>query len=71
MFTLYRVDFVPATKPYRIGPLPLTHKNGNLGGISATERSRPVPISKVENHISDRCPYYNGYLFVFARKVIP
>ena len=59
MFTLYWVDFVAATKPYRIGPLPLTH-NGNLGAISVTERSRPVLIPEVENHISDRCLYYNG-----------
>ena len=59
MCTLYWVDFVPASKPYRIGPL-LTHTNGNLGAISVTEGSRPMPISKVENHISDRCPYYSG-----------
>ena len=48
------VDFVPAPKPYRIGLL-LSHKNSDLGAISVTGRSRPVPISKVENNIPDRC----------------
>ena len=31
-----------------------THKNGDVGAISVTERSCVAPISKVERHISDR-----------------
>ena len=51
MFTLYRIAFVPARKPYRIG-FQFTHKNGDFGAISVTEQSCP------ESHISDRCSYY-------------
>ena len=44
----------PGRKPYRIGLL-FTHKNGDLGALSVTERSCAAPISKVESHISERC----------------
>ena len=67
MFTLYRITFVPARRPYRIG-LRFTHKNGDFRTISVTERNCSAPISKVESDISDRCLYYTGYLFVSARK---
>ena len=47
----YKVQlFAPARKPYQIG-LPFTHKNGDFGAISVTERGYAAPISKVENHI--------------------
>ena len=38
-----------------VSTLLFTHKNGDLGAISATEQSFASPISKVESHISDRC----------------
>ena len=57
--TLYQVAFTPAQKQYWIGLL-FTHKNGDLGAISVTERCCAAPVSKVESHISDRCPYYTG-----------
>ena len=41
-------------KPYRIGLL-FTHKNGDFGALSVTERSCAALISKVERHISERC----------------
>ena len=34
----YRIAFAPARKPYRIGGL-FTHKNGDFGAISLTDRS--------------------------------
>ena len=37
----------------RIGFL-FTHKNGDLGAISVTERSYAAPFSEVESHVSDR-----------------
>ena len=55
------IDFVPARKQDRIGLL-FTHKNGDIGAISVTERSCAAPISKVESQISDRCSYYTGAL---------
>ena len=45
---------MPARKPYRIGLL-FTHKNGDFGAISLTERSCAAPIFYAEGHISDRC----------------
>ena len=47
MFTLYRVAFTPASKPYRIELL-FTYKNGDFGAISVTERSGAMAIFKVE-----------------------
>ena len=38
-----------------VSTLLFTHKNGDLGAISATEQSCDLPISKVESHISGRC----------------
>ena len=48
--------FWPARKPDGIGLL-FTHKNGDFGAISVTERSCTAPISKVESHISGRCSF--------------
>ena len=53
MFTLYRIAFAPARKPYRIRLL-FTHENGDFGAISVTERICSAPISIVERHISER-----------------
>ena len=49
-----------------------THKNGDFGAISVTERSCAAPISNVERrHISDRCSYsFTGKHFERARKAI-
>ena len=62
MFTLYRIAFAPARKPYQILLL-FTQKNGDLGVVSVMERSCSGPIAKVERHISDRCSYYNWYRY--------
>ena len=43
---------VKAMKSYWVGLL-FTHKNGDFGAISVTERSCAPPISKVESRISD------------------
>ena len=43
--TLYCVGLESVQKPYRIG-LPFTHKNGDFGAISLTERSYVAPISR-------------------------
>ena len=59
MYTLYRVAFAPARKPYRLGLL-FTHKNGDFGAISVTEQSCAALISKAESHISDWGSYYTG-----------
>ena len=65
MFTLYRINFAPARKSnenhtgYDFFDL-FTHKNGDFGAISVTERSCASPIFKVERYISDRCTYYTG-----------
>ena len=40
MFTLYRIGFTPARKPYRIGLL-FTHKDSDFGAISVTEQTAP------------------------------
>ena len=48
-FTLYRIAFAPARKPYQIGLL-FTQKNGDLGVVSVM-------------NISDRCSYYNWYRY--------
>ena len=45
-------------------------KNGDFGALFVTERSWAAPISQVESHISDRCSYYNGQLFVSGRTAI-
>ena len=60
MFTVYRIAFAPTRKPYRIG-LVFTHKNGDFGAISVTERSCAAPISKAggASHIG-RCASYFG-----------
>ena len=42
MFTPYRITFVLARRPYRIGLL-FTHKNGAFGTISVTERNCSAP----------------------------
>ena len=59
MFTLYWIAFALARKSYWIGLL-FTHKNGDFGAISATERSYAAPISKVKSYISDRCSHHTG-----------
>ena len=69
MFTLYQILTAPALKPYRIGLL-FTHEDGLFCTISVTERSCAPLISNVESHMSDRCSYYTGYLFVSSRKGI-
>ena len=51
-----RITFAPARKAYWIGLL-FTHKSGDFGAISVTERSWAAPISKVESHISDSCSH--------------
>ena len=51
IFTLSRIAFAPARKPYQIG-LRFKHKNGDFNAISAKGRGYAVPISKVEGHIS-------------------
>ena len=59
MFTLPHEKhsfFRPSVRPYRIGLL-FSHKNGDFGAISITQRSCADPISKVESHISDRCSH--------------
>ena len=38
MFTLYLIAFAPARKQYRMGLL-FTHKNGDFGANSVTQRS--------------------------------
>ena len=38
VFTLYRIDLAQTQKSYRVGLL-FTHKNGDFGAISVTERS--------------------------------
>ena len=50
MFTLYRIAFGPARKPYRLGLL-FIHKNSDFGAISGTEQTAPrrSPIAKVDN----------------------
>ena len=55
MFTPYRIALAraPTEKPYGIGPL-FTHKHGDFGAISVTERSCDVSITKVAHYISDR-----------------
>ena len=47
IFTSYRIAFAPPRKSYRIQLL-FTHKNGDFGAISVTERSCAASISKVE-----------------------
>ena len=59
MFIPYWIAFAPALKPYRIGFL-FTHRNGDFGAISVTERSCSATISKAESHISGRCSYNTG-----------
>ena len=51
-----RITFAQAPKPYRIGLL-FTHRNGDFGAISVTERSYAAPFSKVERHILDWCSH--------------
>ena len=43
---------------------------GDFGAFSVMERCCAARISKVESHISDRCLYYTGELFVSARKAV-
>ena len=49
MFTVYRVAFASALKSYQIGLL-FTHKNGDFGWISVTERSC-ADLESGESHI--------------------
>ena len=63
LFTLYRMSFAPVRKPYQKGLL-FIHKDGDFCAISVTERNCAATVTKVESHISDRCSYYTGYLFV-------
>ena len=52
MFTLYRIGFAPARKPYRIGLLRFTPKSGDFGVISVTTGGCPVAILPCEaSHI--------------------
>ena len=53
VFTIYQIAFAPAKKPYRIGLL-FSHKNGDYGAISVTERGCAALISNVERHISNK-----------------
>ena len=56
MLTLRWIAFEPALNiPNRASPLLFTHKNGDCGVISVTERSCAEPIAKVERHKSNRC----------------
>ena len=57
MITLYRTAFASVRTSYPMGLL-FTHKNGEFGAISVTERNSAAPISKVKSHISDRCSCY-------------
>ena len=52
---LYWIAFAPARKPYQTGRL-FTHKNGDFGSISVTERSYTELISEGV----DRCSYFTG-----------
>ena len=47
MFTLYRVPFTPARKPYAIG-LMFTDKKSDFGAISVTERSCAAAIFELK-----------------------
>ena len=57
MFTLSRIAFAQALKPYRTGLL-FTHKNNDFGAISVTERSCVAQISEVESRKSGRHSHY-------------
>ena len=57
MFTLSRIAFARALKPYRTGLL-FTHKNRDFGAVSVTERSCVAQISEVESRKSDRHSHY-------------
>ena len=49
--TIPDIAFVPAGKPYGTLGLLFTHKNGDFGAVSVSERSCDVPITKVVRHI--------------------
>ena len=53
MLTLYEIALAPERKPSRIVLLS-THKYGDFGANSVTERSCLAPIPKVERHTLDR-----------------
>lgn len=55
LFTLYWLGFTPARKLCLIRHL-FTHKDGDFGAISVTERSCSATVTKVESHISDMQP---------------
>ena len=57
MFTLYWIAIPLARKPNQIWLL-FTHKNGDFGAISVTERSCAAPISKVERHSIGQVLYH-------------
>ena len=59
VFTLQRIDFAPARKPYRRRLL-LTNKIGDFSAIFVTERSYAARITKVESYISDMFSHYTG-----------
>ena len=71
------MKFISSCSPktvLRIGLLYTNKNGGDFGANSVTKRNCAAPISKVENHISDRCIHniyiYTGLLLVLARKAI-
>ena len=50
MFTLVQMAFAPTRKLYRTGLL-FTHKSGDSGAISVTERLRGAALICGESHI--------------------
>lgn len=53
MLTLYQIALAPERKPSQIVLL-FTHKYGDFGANSLTERSCLAPMPKVERHTLDR-----------------
>ena len=51
MFTLYRIAFGPARKPYRLGLL-FIHKNNDFGATSVAEQCCAAPISSDQTPVS-------------------
>ena len=70
---LWRIAFAPARKPDQIELFFCSHIKMVVltRFLAVTEQSCASPIfSKVEKHISDRCSYYTGYIFISAQKAI-
>ena len=61
-FNVY-YNFAQPRKSYRTW-LQSTHKNGCGGAISVTQLSCAPPISQVKGHITDKCSYDTGRLFL-------